>query len=211
MATAMAPRLEWFPRPWTGLRGAARFLDLWPGAPATYAPGDERAGSGWHQDREQHLITPTGTADLFRRAAERLWRYDFYPPSLIEHLGVFEREGRRAAVGDDIVQRIHVAGARGWRLLDAVTLVRVSGVIAEPRRAGLAYVTTAAHFEIGEWSAWVEWAEAGALTVHIASVSRPGPRIALWQRPFTRALQTDAHRRGLERFARRAWLDSALT
>ncbi|MDW8325570.1 MAG: DUF1990 family protein [Anaerolineales bacterium] len=190
------PRLDWFPR--SSARDDARFLEQWRMARPTYRRGDELNGMVWKHDRHTHLILPQATHEHFEHAARLLWCYDFYPPELIEQVSDFSRAGRMLREGDLIVQRIHVVPA----LLDALTAVRISEVIDEPRRKGLAYVTTQAHFEIGEWWCWVEQQRDGALTVNIRSISRPGPRLPGWQRGFARRLQQRAHREGLAYFAR---------
>ena len=191
----IAPRLEWFP--FLSPRDDARFLQLWEWADDTYQRGDELLGRGWHDDRHIHLITPAASRALFERAAERLMRYDFYPASIIEHVSGATRASRWLRLNDRIVQRIH--GLAGW--VDGVTMTRVSEVIAEPRRAGFSYVTTEAHFEIGEWWCWVEWKTGGELTINIRAISQPGPRLPAFFRRTGRMFQLRAHHTGLERFA----------
>ncbi|MCS6909754.1 MAG: DUF1990 domain-containing protein [Anaerolineales bacterium] len=189
------PRLDWFPR--LSARDDAHLLDQWRAARPTYRRGDELNGMAWKHDRHTHIIFPQATHAQFERAAHLLWRYDFYPPELMEHVSDFSRAGRTLREGDLIVQRIHAVPG----LLDVLTAVRVSEVIDEPRRKGFAYVTTQAHFKIGEWWCWVERQLDGVLTVNIRSVSRPGPRLPGWQRGFARRLQQRAHREGLAHFA----------
>lgn len=189
------PRLDWFPR--LSARDDAHLLDQWRAARLTYRRGDELNGMAWKHDRHSQLILPQATYAQFERAARLLWRYDFYPPELMAHVSDFSRAGRMLREGDLILQRIHVIPG----LVDALTLVRVSEVIDEPRRKGFAYTTTQAHFEIGEWWCWVERQLDGALTVNIRSISRPGPRLPSWGRAFARRLQQRAHREGLSYFA----------
>jgi uncharacterized protein (UPF0548 family) len=191
----IVPRLEWLP--FLSRRDDVRWIRAWEWAEDTYARGDETMGRGWHDDRYTRLIATGANRDLFERAGERLLRYDFYPHTLIEHSSRAAQANRSLRLNDRIVQRIHVVPG----LLDAVTATRVSDVIREPRRLGLAYVTTEAHFEIGEWWCWVEWQPAATLTVNLRSISRPGPRLPRWQRPFARRLQLRAHAAGLARFA----------
>lgn len=190
----LTPRLDWFPR--LSTRDDARLLDQWRAARLTYQRGDELNGMTWTHDRQTHRILPQATRTQFERAARLLWRYDFYPPDLLEHVSDFSRAGRMLREGDLILQRIHAVPG----LVDAVTLVRVSEVMDEPRRKGFAYVTTQAHFEIGEWWAWVELRLDGALAVSLRSISRAGPRLPGWQRGFARQLQRRAHREGLAYF-----------
>jgi hypothetical protein len=190
----LVPRLEWFP--WLSARDDARTLDQWRAAKPTYRRGDELNGLPWKHDRHSYIIAPNATRAQLERAAGLLWRYQFYPPELMEHASDFSRAGRALREDDLILQRIHALPG----LADAVTLVLVSEVIDEPRRKGLAYVTTQAHFEIGEWWGWAELKPEGALTVNIRSVSRAGPRLPAWQRGFARQLQLRAHREGLASF-----------
>jgi uncharacterized protein (UPF0548 family) len=192
---SLTPRLDWFPR--LSTRDDSHILDQWRAARPTFHRGDELNGMAWKHDRHTHLILSQATHAQFERAARLLWRYDFYPPELMAHVSDFSRAGRPLREGDLILQRIHVMPA----LLDAVTLVRVSEVIDEPRRKGFAYVTTQAHFEIGEWWCWVERQLDDALTVNIRSISRAGPRLPGWGRGFARRLQQRAHREGLAYFA----------
>lgn len=192
---SLVPRLDWLPG--LGPRADSRTLDLWRSAKPTYRRGDELNGLPWKHDRHSNLIAPHATRGQLERAAGLLWCYQFYPPEILEHVSDFSRAGRALREGDLILQRIHVVPG----LLDAITLVLVSEVIDEPRRKGFAYVTTQAHFEIGEWWGWVELKPDGALSIHIRSVSRAGPRLPAWQRGFARQLQLRAHRAGIAHFA----------
>jgi uncharacterized protein (UPF0548 family) len=156
-------------------------------------------GLRWEHDRHEHPITAVADKALFDRAADRVMRYDFYPPAVMHHVSDASLEDRWLREGDLIVQRIH--GLNG--LLDGVTATRVSEIIAEPRRAGFAYVTTEAHFEIGEWWCWVEWKPARELTVNILAFSRPGPRLPVWAHGNARRAQLRAHHAGPAHFAAR--------
>lgn len=193
-----APRLEWFPR----LRQGERYLRAWRAARATYTRGDEATGSDWHHDQYAQPLGPDPDGRLFERASDSLLRYQFYPVSVMEHVSDFERERRWARAGDRVVQRIHVLSLLGAPLVDAVTMTQISAVTDEPDRKGLAYVTTEAHFELGEWRAWVERRADGAMIVRVEAISRPGPHLPAYQRPLARALQLRAHREGLAHFAR---------
>ncbi len=192
---SLAPRLDWFP--WLSPHDDARTLDQWRTARPTYRRGDELNGLAWKHDRHTYVVAASASRAQFERAANLLWRYDFYPPSLLEHVSDFCRAGRLLREGDAILQRIHVVPG----LVDAVTLTRVSEVIDEPRRKGFAYTTTQAHFEIGEWWCWVELKPDSALVINVRSISRAGPRLPGWQRGFARRLQLHAHRAGLAHFA----------
>ncbi len=197
----LAPRLEWLP--FLHPRDAARDYAAWATARPTYQRGDELrspafGGGRWKDDAHCQVLAPVATRGLYERAAGQLLRYRFYPPRFMESFGAFAQAQRRLREGDAILQRIHVVPG----LVDAVTLVRVSERIDEPRRQGFAYVTTQCHFEIGEWWCWVELRPDQSLTLNLRSISRAGPRIAGWQRGFTRRFQLAAHRAGLAHFAR---------
>ncbi|MGQ0600185.1 MAG: DUF1990 family protein [Anaerolineales bacterium] len=191
----LTPRLEWLPT--LSAHNDARWLAQWRAARPTYQRGDELDGLRWKDDRHTRSLNPAAPRALFDRAAERLLRYDFYPPTMLTHTSEFVRQNRRLRLGELIVQRIHAVPG----LLDVVTATRVSEVIDEPRRQGFAYVATQAHFEIGEWWCWLAWQPEGELTVHIRSISRAGPRLPRWQRGYARRLQLRAHAAGLARFA----------
>jgi uncharacterized protein (UPF0548 family) len=197
--STLTPLLEWFPR----LRQDRRYLRAWRAARPTYVRGDETTAPGWHHDQHERRLGSDADDRLFERAGDLLKRYQFYPPGLIEHVSDFGLERRRAQIGDLIVQRIHALSLLGVPILDAVTVTQVSAVTDEPDRRGLAYVTTEAHFELGEWRAWVERRADGDVILRMEAVSRPGPRLWALQRPFARALQRRAHQEGLANFARR--------
>jgi uncharacterized protein (UPF0548 family) len=199
-SSPIAPRREWFPRP----HADARYLTAWRAARPTYMRGDERGDPAWRHDQHERLIGHDAGGALFTRAADRLMRYQFYPASLLEPVSDFGRAGRWAQPGDLIVQRIHALSLLGWPVLDVVTLTEISEVTDEPRRRGLAYVTTDAHLELGEWRVWVEWRGDNSVILQMDSLSKPGPRVAAWERPLARSLQRRAHRAGLALFTRAA-------
>jgi hypothetical protein len=177
----------------------ARYLDLWRNAPLTYTPG-QPIDATWHIDHHEDVIAPDCTPELFERAGDLLLRYQFYPPSLMHHVSDFSRENRHMRPGDRIVQRIHGFPVFGFPLVDGITMNEVIKVIDEPRRKGFTYVTTAAHVELGEWSAQVEWRDDGALVLTIDATARLAyhmPRIMI---PHARKRQLRAHDLGMEAF-----------
>lgn len=110
-------------------------------------------------------------------------------------------------LGDRIVQRIHIFHVFGFPLFDAMTMNEVAAVIDEPRRKGFTYATTAAHVELGEWSAQVEWRDDGALVLTIDAISRLAYHLPEFMTARARKLQLRAHDQGMEAF-KKAVLES---
>jgi uncharacterized protein (UPF0548 family) len=186
---------------WLGLgrKDDERLLDEWRSAPLTYKPG-QTIDSTWHSDHHEEIITLKATPEQFARARDLLLRYQFYPLSLMHHVSDFSRENRLMRPSDRIVQRIHGLYVLGYALMDAITMNEVSNVIDEPRRVGFTYITTAAHAELGEWSAQVEWREDGALILTIDAISRLAYHMPQAIIPRARRLQLSAHDQGMAAF-----------
>lgn len=179
-----------------------RWLTDWRDAHRTYRPGDEHrppANVRWKEDHHRHRIGYDATGDLLRAARDLLFRYEFYPPDVMVHAADYHRQQRPMRPGDRIVQRIYPIPA--LRFLSVLTMTEVSAVEASPTHARFVYVTTTAHREIGWWAAGVEWDPAtGELVATIDAVSRTGPGVPFFLKPYTRWLQLRAHRRGLDHF-----------
>lgn len=182
-----------------GRKDDERLLQEWRNAPLTYTPG-QTIDSSWHTDHHQEMITANGTAQQFARARDLLLRYQFYPLSLMHHVSDFSRENRLMRPGDRIVQRIHSTTVLGIPLLDSITMNEVTAVIDEPRRVGFTYITTAAHAELGEWSALIVWRDDGAFILTIDAISRLAYYMPNWLAPRSRRLQLRAHDLGMESF-----------
>lgn len=186
---------------WLGIgrKNDDHLLDEWHSAPLTYKPG-QTLDSSWHTDHHEEIITPSATPEQFARARDLLLRYQFYPLSLMHHVSDFSRANRLMRPGDRIVQRIH-----GFRILsvpavDCITMNEVTDVIDEPRRAGFTYITTAAHVEMGEWSARIDWKLDGALILTIDATSRLAYHMSQAFAARSRKLQLRAHHQGIESF-----------
>lgn len=191
----MIQLFDWFPKP----KDDSKFLETW-GQPASNFDPEQPIDPTWHVDQYETPLGPD-VDGLFERAVHRLLRYEFYPPAVMHHTSDFARENRALRFGDRIVQRIHALPG----LLDVITMNRVTATFAEPGRVGFTYTTTDYHLEMGEWTATVVRKRAGrefggqvALLMH--AISKPGPKMPLWARPFARAVQLRAHRLGMENF-----------
>lgn len=179
-------------------RGAdAGLLDQWRSATLTYTPG-QRLDPSWKHDRYDVTLTAAGTNHLLDRAADLLWRYDFYPPSVMLHTCDFELDERPMRPGDRLIQRVRVLPYA----LDLITMTEIVDILDEPRRKGFTYMTTTRHDELGEWTACVEWRDDESLVLVVAATSRTGDHIPGVLRPYGRYLQKRAHRLGIARFKR---------
>lgn len=187
--------LEWFPKS----PPLETYLDKL-GQPGNNFNPEQPIDNTWHVDQHEHLLGPD-VDGLFARAVDLLLRYQFYPPNVMHHASDFSRENRQLRFGDRVVQRIHVIPG----LLDAVTINRVTSTLAEPNRIGFTYTTTEHHLEMGEWTATVlrkrpSTSSGGQVALVMYAVSKPGPKMPGWARPFARAFQLRAHRLGVEHF-----------
>jgi hypothetical protein len=175
------------------------FLDEWRTAPLTYTSG-QPIDETWHTDHHEEIITANATPEQFARARDLLLRYHFYPLRLMEHVSDFSRANRLMQPGDRIVQRIQGLYLFGVPMVAGITMNEVTAVIDEPRRVGFTYMTTAAHTEMGEWSAQINWRDDGALTLTIDAISRMAYHMPRLMAPYARHAQLRAHDRGMESF-----------
>lgn len=182
--------LEWFPKS----PPLETYLDKL-GQPASNFDPEQPIDHTWHVDQHEHLLGPD-VDGLFARAVDLLLRYQFYPPQVMHHTSDFSLENRQLRFGDRIVQRIHAIPG----VLDAITMNRITSTLAEPTRIGFTYTTTEHHLETGEWTATVLRKRDGQVALVMYAVSKPGPKMPGWARPFARAVQLRAHRLGVEHF-----------
>lgn len=176
-----------------------KYLDIWNDAPLSYRFG-QPVDKSWHVDEYELLLGVDEDGRLFKKAADRLMRYQFYPQDVMSHTSDFGLWNRWVQVGDRIVQRIHLFSLFGKPVLDVVTMTEVTQVITEPRCYGFTYVTVDQHVEQGEWSAWLEWREDNDLILTVNAISRPRPEEPARNYSYMRNLQQTAHQRGLAHF-----------
>jgi uncharacterized protein (UPF0548 family) len=184
-------KLEWF-----GHRTETiRYLSDWQSVPVTYQRGHTSLDLTWHIDDYQECIGSDETGRLLTRAADLLWRYRFYPDSVLTSVSHFSSANRPMRVGDRLVQRIHLP------VFDVITMNEISCILDEPRCKGFAYATTAAHAELGEWQAQVNWRKDNSVWLIIHSESKA---LLPWPlRWYARRLQKRAHRAGIAYFKSR--------
>ncbi len=151
-------------------------------------------------DHHEVAIARQADAEMFQRAADLLMRYQFYPSDVMSHVSHFSLQDRWAQPGDRIAQRIHVWWRNGRSLLDMIGMSEIYDVVADERRAGLTYVSTAPHAEQGEWSVRVTWADNDDIVLAIRAISRPNPQEPKRNHRFMRALQKRAYKRGISHF-----------
>lgn len=183
------------------------YLKAWRAAPLTYIPSEPRSGI-WKQDAHTISLGHDTTGRLFDAAADLLMRYRFYPPSVMTSVGDFDLENRWMRPGDRLMLCIHVFPVMHVNLLNVLAMNEVYEVIDTIRLKRIAYVTTATHAEVGEWSAQVEWQQSGTVTLSLQSISRTSPQLPAWQKGIARLLQKRAHQLGMAHFAQQA-LDKA--
>jgi len=185
-----------------GQQNDAQRLHDWKAAPLT-CPPDPEMDEQWNVDRYEVILGHNASGDTFRRAARLVMRNQFYPPEVMTSVSDFLQEDRDVQEGDRVLQRIRIFQYNTLPILEVLTMNEITSVIAEPRRAGFTYTTTAAHSEIGEWSPLVEWRENGevALVITVASRMRPGASDLL--RRFSRRLQLRAHQLSIQNFQAR--------
>lgn len=186
--------LDWFPKS----KDDKKFLDHWEYPDSNFNP-NQPTDSTWYVDmHEIHLGLEDNSREygLFDRAVELLYRYQFYPETIMEHVSDFEYEGRRPQLGDRIVQRVHAIKG----ILDVISMTRISGLLFEQYRKGLTYVTTNHHLEMGEWTATIVKKKDNHVVLIVQAVSKHAPSMPFWAKPFARMVQLRAHRLGIANF-----------
>lgn len=179
-----------------------KYLDWWNDVSLNYTPG-QAVDSGWRVDHRDLVIGHDATGELFQNAADRLMRYRYYPCHILQHTGDFDLgESRWLAVGDRIVQRVHLIRLFDRNILDVIGMVEVSKVVAEPRRFGFTYVTVATHVEQGEWTVEVSWQKDGTVILQMDAITRPVPDEPARNYRLMRWLQKRAHKQGMSHFKR---------
>ncbi len=170
-------------------------MDLWGKPAANYDP-ELPPDASWNVDEYEITLNGGRDPETFERAAQNLFRYQFYPAEVLTHASDFARAGRPLRTGDRIIQRIHILPG----LLDVITLNQVVSVVYEAGRRGFTYRTTTRHLEMGEWSATVVRKRTGETHLLVHAISKPGRRLPRPLHRWARALQKRAHQLGLECF-----------
>lgn len=176
-----------------------KYLDVWNKTPLSYRRG-QPIDESWQVDAYELFLGRDENGSLFRKAADLLMRYQFYPQDVMSHVSDFGLWNRWAQIGDRIVQRIHLFSLFGNPILDVIAMNEVRQVIMEPRRYGFTYVTVDTNVAQGEWTAYIEWRDDGELSLTINSISKPAPEEPTRNYRFMRSLQKSAHQRGLQHF-----------
>jgi uncharacterized protein (UPF0548 family) len=176
-----------------------KYLDVWNKAPLSYRRG-QPIDESWDVDTYKLSLGWDKDGRLFRKAADLLMRYQFYPHDVMSHVSDFGLWNRWAQIGDRIVQRIHLFSLFGKPILDVIAMNEVRQVLMEPRRYGFTYVTVQTHVQQGEWTGCIEWHEDDELSLTINSISKPTPEEPVRNYRFMRSLQKSAHQRGLAHF-----------
>jgi uncharacterized protein (UPF0548 family) len=176
-----------------------QYLQEWREAPLTYSPGQEiidwHSAAYWNADHYEVVLGRDPHGDLFRWAAQLALHNRFYPKDVLTATGDYSVQNRPVRVGDYVLQRIRVLQTGGNPILEVLAMNQVTEVVEEARRAGFTYTTTAAHSEVGEWSAEVVWRDNDEVALIIDSISAPRPAATRFTRLLTRKLQLIAHRR----------------
>jgi hypothetical protein len=179
-----------------------KYLDQWQDAPLSFTPGHV-TDSNWYTDSYEKIIIPEAGPPLFQQAADLLFCYQLYSDQVLSFTSDFDQEQRPLRAGDRIVQRAHILHLFGRSILDIITMIEVTGLINEPRRAGISCVTTALHLVQGCWQIMLNWPETGELVVTMKGLSRPSPTEPARHHRFIRSFQRKMQQHGLNHFTRR--------
>jgi uncharacterized protein (UPF0548 family) len=183
---------RWFDTP----NNDEEYLKQWKDAKSNFMP-EQPIDKTWHVDTYERVLgTDESGEDLFHRAAQALFRYQYYPSSVMHALGEFTLEDRFMRPGDRILQRIRLLPG-----MEILTVNFVFTVINETRRKGFTLMTTEQHIEMGEWTALVALRPNHEVVLMVQAVSKPGPRMPLPGKLLGRFYQNRAHRLGLEYFS----------
>jgi len=171
-------------------------LDQWRNEVSNYNP-DDTAANTWYVDNFEVALGTSDDHTLYDRAVRRLFRYRYYPDSVLKAEASFIRDDRPPEPGDQIAQRIKVIPF----FLDAVAMNIVHSVWRKPDNSGLTIITSEKHYEVGEWTATISRKPDGEIALIVCVISRPRNRFPFIARVFGRILQKRAHRLAWRSFA----------
>jgi uncharacterized protein (UPF0548 family) len=171
-------------------------LDQWRSESSNYE-SDQPVDGSWYVDGFEVVLGKSDEQSLFDTAVQRLFRYNFYPDSVLRSAADFIRDDRPPEIGDRVVQRIRVIPG----ILDAVTMNIVESVWHEPDCRGFTMVTGEHQYEMGEWTASISRKSNGEIALVVRVVSKPSKRLPAIAGGFARSLQKRAHRLALESFS----------
>jgi uncharacterized protein (UPF0548 family) len=171
-------------------------LDDWRNEGSNYQ-SDQAIDNSWYVDGFEVVLGTSDEQRLFDTAVKRLFRYNFYPDSVLKCAANFIHDDRPPEIGDRIVQRIRIIPG----ILDAVTMNIVKSVWHEPDRRGFTMVTSERQYEMGEWTASISRKPSGTVALVVRVVSKPSNRLPAIAGGFSRRLQKRAHRLALQSFS----------
>jgi uncharacterized protein (UPF0548 family) len=165
-------------------------------------PNDSLDGVHGVVDHYRREVQPGATSEpdaTFARSLDRLWRYEVFPPSVMQPIVCSEDGILRE--GTTIVQRVAIGPLR---IEPAVRVLRVWRTAnADTEEAGFTYATLPGHPERGTSSFWVTHHNASGRTYFaIEARSQPGPLLYRLGRPLARRFQRRATLAALDYFAR---------
>lgn len=138
---------------------------------------------------------PTTRADLRACDLDFLFRYDVFPPDILQFLAEWELDGRQMRIGDTIVQQVQTPPGWGFHLLFAV---RVINVFRGEDRAGFSYRTLRGHPETGT-NEFSFASASGGITAMVRTTAAPGLAISRLLAPIvTRPYVAFCNRRALD-------------
>jgi uncharacterized protein (UPF0548 family) len=154
----------------------------------------------WNTDSYQETVARDETGEVFRRAADLLMCYRFYPSSVMRATSDFGDARRWMRAGDRIVQRVRLLSIANLSVLELLTMNQVASVIDEPKHKGFTCVTTRYHSERGEWSASVEWAVNHDVILRVKAISKSNWSLPWPASTLARRFQLRAHKLGIESY-----------
>jgi uncharacterized protein (UPF0548 family) len=163
-------------------------------------PNDSLDGADGVVDRYEREVRPKADGvEAFERSVDRLWRYDLFPPSVMQPV-VCSKDGLLYE-GATIVQRVAIGPLR---IAPAVRVLRMWRTgDGQSEEAGFTYATLPGHPERGVSSFWVTRdRQSGRITFSIAARSQPGSLLYRLGRPIARRFQRRATLAALDYFTR---------
>ena len=134
--------------------------------------------------------------NLFDTAVAQLMQYQIYPPLLMTIYGEFKIEGRFFRVGENILQQIHLIP----KLLDCITVSRITSFLLESNRKGFTFVTTQKHLLSGEKTVVIVRHKDGSVYIMTQSISKFNTDIPAILHPIARLYQKWIQRTGIKYF-----------